>query len=124
LGLLSKYASAFGFGMPQEAEPVAIPSHALIVDFDYGLRTLDRLYSLDEKLQEHFSDAFPIEYDGNEIATDLSCGTLYFYGPDADLLLEAVLPQVKSVKFMKGARLKRRYGEADDDMAREETIIL
>jgi hypothetical protein len=124
LGLLSKIASAFGFGTPQEAEPVAIPSHALIVEFDYGLRTSDRLHALDDKLQEHFSDAFPIEYDGYEIATDLSCGTLYFYGSDADLLLEAVLPELISVKFMKGARLKRRYGEADDDMAREEVISL
>ena len=124
MGIFSKLVSAIGFAKLRSPESSATASHALIVSFDYGLKLPDKLHELDEELQEHFSDAFPIEYDGNEIASDLSNGTLYFYGPDADAMLEAVLPKLKSVKFMKGARLKRRFGAADDDMAREETTIL
>jgi hypothetical protein len=124
VGIFAKLASAFGIVKIQRKASSPAPSQALIVNFDYGLKTPDRLFALDEKLQEHFSDVYPIEYDGNEFATDLSGGTFYFYGPDADALLDAVLPQLKPIKFMEGARLTRRYGEAGDRMAREDTTIL
>jgi hypothetical protein len=50
------------------------------------------------------------EYDGDEVATDLSDGLLYMYGPDADRLYAAIRPVLESAAFMRGATVHVRYG--------------
>jgi len=84
--------------------------HAVIIKFRYGSTNLDRLFELEDQLDEAISKAEVGEYDGNEIATDGSDGSLYMYGPDADRLLEVVEPIIRANSFMKGAQVRRRYG--------------
>jgi hypothetical protein len=86
--------------------------HAVIIKFRYGSTNLDRLFELEDQLNEAISKAEVGEYDGNEIATDGSDGSLYMYGPDADRLLEVVEPIIRASSFMKGAQVRRRYGGA------------
>jgi len=85
---------------------------AVIVYFAYGSTDLDRLFALEEELRAAIADAGAGEYDGNEIAHDGSDGTLFMSGPDADRLFHVVEPILRTAPFMKGARLKRRYGAA------------
>ena len=96
--------------------------HAVIVKFRYGFDSLDRLSELEDKLTNSIGQANVGEFDGNEIAVDLSHGSLYMYGPNADLLLAVVLPILRSEPFMKGAVCICRYGSASDLSAREERI--
>jgi hypothetical protein len=97
---------------------------AVIVEFQYGLDDLDPLFALEEKLHKAIADADAGEYDGNEIATDLSDGSIYMYGPDADVLHAIVMPHLAATPFMKGAVCTRRYGDAGDFDAKEvQTVI-
>lgn len=88
-------------------------SQALLVNFKYGLEASDPFFEMDEVLYQHFEQLPDMLYDGHELAIDLSDGTLYFYGPNADALLETVRPLLLSYKFMAGAECIRRYGEPD-----------
>ena len=98
--------------------------HAILVKFNYGLDTLDALFELEDALTEALERAGVGEYDGNDIATDLSDGTLYMYGPDADALIAVAMPILKSAPFMKGARYSCRYGDAADPSAKEVQSII
>ncbi|WP_158231190.1 hypothetical protein [Bradyrhizobium sp. C9] len=86
--------------------------HAVIIAFRYESTSLDRLFELEDFLQKAISGSGVGKYDGNEIAADGSAATLYMYGPDADRLFEVVVPILRARSFMKGARVKRRYGSA------------
>lgn len=93
--------------------------HAVIVEFKYGLPSLDALFELEDRLHKAIAAKRVGEYDGHEIAADLSHGTLFMYGPDADLLLAAVQAVLKNTAFMAGATVLRRYGPANDPKSRE-----
>jgi hypothetical protein len=92
---------------------------AVIVKFKYGLDDLDPLFALEEKLEEAIGAANVGEYDGHDIAVDLSDGGLYMYGTDADALLAVILPHLRAATFMKGAICTRRYGDVADPSAKE-----
>jgi hypothetical protein len=92
---------------------------AVIVDFKYGLADLDALSDLEEKLEQAISAADVGEYDGNDVAADLTDGTLYMYGPDADALHTVIMPHLSAAAFMKGAICRRRYGAPNDLDAKE-----
>jgi hypothetical protein len=96
---------------------------AVIIDFNYGSRDLSKLFELEDQLVAAISDANVGEYDGNQIAVDGSDGTLYMYGPDADRLFEAVKPILEGTSFMKGAKVTRRYGPAEDGVREAHTSI-
>src|SRR6266700_2083882 len=97
---------------------VRMTEHAVIVHFSYSSTDLSRLFALEGQLQEAISRADVGEYDGNEIAKDGSEAILFMYGPDADRMFDVVEPILKAAAFMKGARVRRRYGAAKGD-ARE-----
>lgn len=59
---------------------------AVIVHFDFAADSLEPLHDFEEQLEAAIAEAEVGEYDGHEIAVDLSDGTLYMYGPDADAL--------------------------------------
>ena len=99
------------------------PEHAVIVQFAYGSTDLSRLFDLEERLERAIFAAGVGEFDGNEVAADGSDGTLYMYGPDADALFAAVRPALEASDFMRGARVRLRYGPAAD-IVREVEIIL
>jgi hypothetical protein len=84
--------------------------HAVIVEFTYGLKDLGPLRETESRLDAAVKSAEVGEYDGDEIATDLSEGSLYMYGPDADRLFAAVRPVLESASFMRGAVVHVRYG--------------
>jgi len=96
-------------GVPRPA-----PEHAVIVHFQYGSTDLSRLFALQEQLERAIEAAGVGEFDGHEVATDGSDGFLYMYGPDADRLFEAVRTTLEAAAFMRGARVRLRYGPASD----------
>ena len=89
---------------------------ALIVHFTYGLADLEPLYEQSRRLDEALCAAGVGEYDGHEIAVSLSDGFYYMYGPDADLLLEAVEPVFRSTEWFRRAKITRRYGPVEADV--------
>lgn len=99
------------------------PEHAVIVHFRYGSKDLQPLFKLEEQLRTVIAKAGVGEYDGNEVAVDGSNGYLYMYGPDADRLFETVKPILESASFMRGAKVKKRYGPPKDGV-RQSNITL
>ena len=84
--------------------------HALVVEFKYGLKDLGPLREVEDRLDTAIKSASVGEYDGDEIATNLSDGFLYMYGPDADGLFAVVRRVLESAPFMWGAVVRVRYG--------------
>jgi hypothetical protein len=93
--------------------------HALIVEFNYGISELQPLYDLEDELEKAIDAAGAGEFDGHEIAVDLSRGRLSMYGPDAEALLAAALPLLRSSAILKGAQVLCRFGDAGDPAVRE-----
>lgn len=111
--ILLALAAAVGFSSP--AQPTPPPAeHAVIVHFRYGSTKLDALFSAEDRLEAAIAAAKVGEMDGHEVAIDGSDGTFYMYGADADRLYEAVEPILKTIPFMKGATVTRRYGPPND----------
>ena len=88
--------------------------HAIIIHFQYGSKDLSRLREVEAKLEAAIASAKAGEYDGDEIAVDGSDGYLYMYGASADRLFEVIRPILESTPFMRGARVKKRYGPPGD----------
>jgi hypothetical protein len=93
------------------------------VHFAYGSTDLSRLFALEERLEAVIADASAGEFDGNEVATDGSDGTLYMYGPDADALFAVVRPALEATDFMRGARVRLRYGPPEDGIREVEVVL-
>ena len=98
------------------AEPMDAPEEqAVIVHFHhYGSTDLTRLFALEDRLEKAIGAAHAGEYDGNEIATDGSDGSLYMYGPDADRLFDVIRPILEAEHFTRGADVVKRYGAPGD----------
>ena len=116
MGIAKKFAALLG--VAAIATGVAAPSdgrhteQAVIIHFAYGSRDLQRLFTLEDQLEAAVAKAGVGQYDGNEAAVDGSDGYLYMYGPSADRLFEVVRPILESTHFMRGAKMKKRYGPA------------
>lgn len=87
--------------------------HAVIVDFKYAHDELGPLFRIEVQLEAAISQAGVGEFDGNDIAADLSRGNLYMYGPDADRLFEVIRPLLET-SFPLGAIVTLQYGPPDD----------
>lgn len=96
---------------------------AVIVHFNYALDTLEPLYEVEEQFEQACSKSNVGELDGHEIAVDNSDGYFYFYGQDADKLLEEILPVLKSTSFLKGATILKRYGPPGETTRQVEMIL-
>jgi hypothetical protein len=103
--------------------PPRPPDHAVIVHFDYGSTDLQPLFELEKRLEAAIAKADAGELDGNEVATDGSDGYLYMYGPDADALFLAVRPLLEACPFMRGARVRVRYGPPADGVREVEHVL-
>lgn len=98
--------------------------HAVIVNFQYGGSTdLQPIFALEHRLEATINTAEAGEYDGNEIAADGSEGSLYMYGADADRLLDAVKPVLAECSFLRGARVKVRYGPPEEDVTKKIIVL-
>jgi len=86
--------------------------HSVIVHFTYFKEDLDALHELDGKLEKTIREAQVGAYDWHEIAMDLSDGSLYMYGPNAENLFKVVKPILEQTDFTKGAIAMLRFGGA------------
>ena len=100
-----------------------VVEQAVIVHFQYGSKNLDALFKAEDQLEAAIVKAEAGEMDGHEIATDGSDGTFYMYGPDADRLYNAVEPVLRSIPFLKGAQVIRRYGPPRDGIKETVTLV-
>ena len=108
----------------KKAEETSLPSeHTVLVHFSYGSLDLSRLFELENKLVEVINSSGVGEYDGNEVASDGSKGTLYMYCPDADVLFKAIRPTLEAFDFMHGARVQLIFGPPLDGVRKEEVVI-
>jgi hypothetical protein len=55
------------------------PDHAVIAHFDYLSDSLEPLHAIEDELEAAIASSSVGEFDGNEIAVDLSDGSLYMY---------------------------------------------
>lgn len=104
MGLIDKL-----FGKDSE-QPEKEPQHAVIIYFNYGMESLDPLFELCDKLDSVIEAAAVGEFDGHEIAVDGSDGSLYMYGPNAEILFKTVKPTLDETPFVKGGIAKLRFG--------------
>jgi len=88
--------------------------HAVIIHFQYGKENMDDLYKLRDKIEQQIISKKLGEYDGHEIATDLSDGYLYMYGHNAEHLFSGIKLTLEETDFMKGAKAKLRFGPPQD----------
>lgn len=97
--------------------------HAVIAYFDYHGADLSPLFEVEDRLETAIAEADVGEFDGNEIAVDLSDGSLYMYGPDAEALFAVVRPILASAACLSNLRVKLRFGPPGDGTPeRTETI--
>ena len=97
----------------------AASEQAVLVHFDYGSRDWKPFFQFEDRLQRAIAASGAGEYDGNELATDGSDGSLYMYGPDADKLFAVVKPLLESSPILKHVVVTLRYGKAGDPNARQ-----
>ena len=98
------------------SEPEPPPEHAVIVRFRAWGNDLNAIFDLETELEAAIASAGVGEFDGNEVATDGSEGSLYMYGPDADRLFSVVRPVLERSSLMRGAVATLRYGSPEDDV--------
>jgi len=91
-----------------------VQQHSVIAHFDYAADALDALYNLEERLEAAINAAGVGEFDGNEIAVDLSDGCLYMYGPDAEALFAVVRPILAGASCLRKIRVTLRFGPPED----------
>ena len=108
MGLFEKLFGKNKTYSPQE------PEHAVIVHFLYEMDSLEPLYQLEDALEKHINKEGVGEFDGHEIAVDLSDGFLYMYGTNAETLFKAVKPILEKSNFMRGAVAKLRFGPPEE----------
>ena len=97
------------FGRKEEKEK-KIEEHSVIVQFTYYKEDLAPLHRLEEQLEKVVNKTGVGEYDGHEIAVDLSDGALFMYGPNAENLFKAVKPILEQTDFTKGAIATLMFG--------------
>ncbi len=97
--------------------------HSVIIQFRYGLEELDPLHQLEMELTKLISEKGVGEYDGHEIAMDLSDGFLYMYGPNAEALFKGVQPLLERTEFMKGAIANLRFGPPEEGVSEIEVKL-
>ena len=101
----------------------ADPEHAVIVRFNYGSTDMERLFALEQALEQALEGAGTGELDGNELAADGTEGVLYLYGPDAETLFATIRPTLESVDFMTGATASLRCGPPGEGVKEVEVVL-
>lgn len=81
---------------------------------------VEAMHTLQDQLEKVVTKARAGELDGDEFGAGMC--TIFFYGPDADRLWDALAPVLEKHPFRKGSHATKRYGEPG--VGREETIDL
>jgi len=95
---------------------------AVRIEFDSGDKDWSQFWTLENTLQSIVEGSGFGEYDGNALALDCSCGALFLYGPDADVLLGLIRPYLQVATFMRNVVAFLSYGIEDQDGVRETTV--
>ena len=103
------------FKIKNDQDASAYNEHAVIIHFTYYKDSLDPLHKLSKKLIKVIEKQQAGFFDGHEIAMDLSDGSLYMYGANAEELYKTVKPILDEVDFLKGAVATLRFGSVDSD---------
>jgi hypothetical protein len=96
---------------------------AVIVHFQYSADSLDPLFVLEDQLDEAVRAAECGEFDGHEIAVDLSDGHLYLYGPSADELFAGIQPILAQTTGFGKLTVTLRYGPPEDGVSERVVVI-
>jgi len=97
--------------------------HALLVHLklqhgEFGsTEEREAIHEFEDELSDAIADAGVGEFDGDDFGKGESI--LYMYGPDADKLFDVVQPLLQRSALTKGGYAIKRYGEAEDEDARE-----
>lgn len=96
---------------PSDAQPAdarhALLLHLVVAPGDTG-GAIERYHAIQDELEAAVLQHHAGELDGDEWSEGLC--TVYFYGPDADLLWDAVAPILEKHPFPKGSHAIREYG--------------
>jgi hypothetical protein len=120
---LATYKSRRAAGMFSGSAKPPGSDQAVIVHFDYGSTDLQPIFELEQRLIAAITRAGAGELDGNEVATDGADGYLYMYGPDADALFAVARPVLDQCVFMRGARVRVRYGPPADGVREVQHVL-
>ena len=77
----------------------------------------EAIHALEDELSDAVEDAGVGEFDGDDFGNGESI--LYMYGPDADKLFDVIQTLLQRSPLTKGGYVIKRYGEAEDEDARE-----
>jgi len=98
------------------ARPAVIPKDSVTVHFKlsdnkFGSREeRDRVHQFSHELEALIQQCQVGEFDGDEFGGGE--GTLFMYGPDADLLFEAVSSALKNWEPLRGGHVIKSYGKS------------
>ena len=118
MGLLDKL-----FGKTKNQIDQTEIEHAVIIHFNYEMDEMDALYELRDKLEQIIEANQLGEYDGHEISTTFSDGFLYMYGPNAELLFNAIKETLEETRFMQGAEVTLRFGPPEKGVEQQSITI-
>ena len=88
--------------------------HAVLVKFDYGAKTLDALYELEDRLSNALAEVGEGECDGHDVTPDLSKATIYLYGPDAEFLFVVAQQVLEYAECVHNGVATLRFGPPQD----------
>ena len=106
-----------------QTEQVKSVEQAVIIHFNYGFENLDNLYQLEDELDSFINEQKLGEYDGHEIAIDLSDGFLYMYSQDVESLFKGIKPILDTTSFMRGAKARMRFGPPEKGVKEKEVQL-
>ena len=117
MGLFSKF---FNKAVNYETQKPKVEEQCLKLEFNYGFDSLDELYKLRDLLSKEIEKNELGDYDGHEIATDLSDGFMYMYGPSAQAIYDCIKPILDSTEFLRDGSATLILGEMGSECERIE----
>lgn len=83
---------------------------------------MDAIHEMTDEMFDAIEQNDAGEFDGDEFGGG-EC-VLFMYGPDADVLFATVEPILRASRWAKGASVLKRYGDVEDEHAREVRLEL
>ncbi len=74
----------------------------VILKFNYGFKSLDKINELKSRLEAVLKDQNLGDYDEHELLHDNSEGYIYLVGPDARKLFHGIEHELKATPFLEG----------------------
>ena len=93
--------------------PEPLLEHSIIIKFSKGKEVTQEVCELERQLQWTIDNSETGSYSGHELAHDNTLGTLYFHAPNADKLLNRIIPVLRRAEFLKGAKATVRTNPGD-----------